>query len=30
MAGDHLILGGAPEGFDADLLRREVLRARCP
>jgi len=30
MAEQHLRLGGAPEGFDAELLRRELERQRAP
>ncbi|WP_209424269.1 transcription-repair coupling factor [Pararhodobacter sp. SW119] len=30
MAGERILLGGAPEGFDAELLRRETVRAKGP
>ena len=30
MAADRILLGGAPEGFDAELLRREVERRKAP
>lgn len=30
MTEQHLRLGGAPEGFDAELLRRELTRRKAP
>ncbi len=30
MAEQHLLLGGAPEGFDAELLKRELERRKAP
>jgi transcription-repair coupling factor (superfamily II helicase) len=30
MAGERIVMGGAPEGFDAEILRREVIRAKGP
>ncbi len=30
MGGERIVMGGAPEGFDAELLRREVARAKGP
>ncbi len=30
MAGERILLGGAPEGYDAELLRREAARAGAP
>ncbi|MFN3952810.1 MAG: transcription-repair coupling factor [Pararhodobacter sp.] len=30
MTAQRLLMGGAPEGFDAELLRREVLRRNAP
>ena len=30
MANDRLVMGGAPEGFDAEILRREVARRGTP
>ncbi|MEZ5752731.1 MAG: transcription-repair coupling factor [Paracoccaceae bacterium] len=30
MTGERLLLGGAPEGFDAELLRRELAKRQRP
>ena len=30
MTADRILLGGAPEGFDAELLRREMAKRNAP
>ncbi|MCB1411394.1 MAG: transcription-repair coupling factor, partial [Rhodobacteraceae bacterium] len=30
MAPDRLVMGGAPEGFDAEILRREIVKRAAP